>query len=73
MVTGALTCAGLLKRLHPMTAASAPPPGGAGRNYGAHMAASMALGWLFLGGGTQVQCWLPVQAAMCHRQRCMCD
>ena len=45
--------AGLLKRLHPLVSAPTPPPAGPGRNYGAHMALSTAVGFLFLGGGSR--------------------
>lgn len=48
-MSGAKT--GLLKRLHPTTSAVGPPPSGSGRNYGAHAAVSLALGFLFMGGG----------------------
>ena len=43
-------CTGLLKRLHPVTSV---PPSGPARNYGSHMALSMAIGFLFLGGGSR--------------------
>lgn len=43
---------GLLKRLHPVTAPAAAAKSG-GVNYGGHMAASLALGLLFLGGGAR--------------------
>jgi anaphase-promoting complex subunit 1 len=46
-----LLLAALLKRLHPTVTVAGPPPHGSARNYGSHLAMSMALGLLFMGGG----------------------
>lgn len=43
--------AGLRKRLCPVAPASAAAGGGAAPNFASHAAVSMALGFLFLGGG----------------------
>ena len=48
--------AGLLKRLHPVAgpaAAAAGGPKSGTPNYGGHLASSLALGLLFLGGGAR--------------------
>jgi anaphase-promoting complex subunit 1 len=53
MHDNAAPCAGLLKRLHPVTAPAAAAAKSGGANYGGHLAASLALGLLFLGGGAR--------------------